>query len=319
MSNRSEFAARIREKYPEGLTGIFALGGTRTSFILEKNRDQQNPGQIKDFSSYVDYSHQRLLEVMQSFFNMGGQNMVIALFSYQGFYERDDTYVKHMIPACLRLIEADTLMFYQQNDIDPYFVGIDTLLHLPEDHPAYGLGKAFEDFHKSWDYQEGRRKVIWEVAPIPTFSFWKAPEVMGEAANAELKNTLANCTDLYEIHNMLYEYYAWAVYGTYIPIPHFYLGSNRNGNLKLRSMLPIALVCGGPFRLYYTPYPSLFITDETLQAMLEDIAFGAALRSTTVDYKDRFNPEIMEAEYARVQELRDDPDSTLGLTRVILE
>lgn len=245
--------------------------------------------------------------------------MVIALFSYQGFYERDEAYVKHMIPACLRLIEADTLVFYQQNEIDPYFVGIDTLLHLPADHPAYGLGKAFEEFHQSWDYQENRKKIIWEVAPIPTFSFWKAPQVMGEAASAALEAALNNSTDLNEIHNLLYEYYARAVYGTSLPIPHFYLGSNRNGNLKLRSMLPIALICGGPFRLYYTPYPSLFITDETLQAILEDMAFGAALRSTTVDYKDRFSSEVMDAEYTRVQELREDPGSTLGLTRVIVD
>ncbi len=38
MTEIDSFADRIRERFPEGLTGIFAIGGTRTTFILEHNQ-----------------------------------------------------------------------------------------------------------------------------------------------------------------------------------------------------------------------------------------------------------------------------------------
>ena len=45
----AEFAQRIRERYPEGLTGLFAIGATRRTFILDRNRHRENPGHIADF------------------------------------------------------------------------------------------------------------------------------------------------------------------------------------------------------------------------------------------------------------------------------
>jgi hypothetical protein len=38
MSETQTFADRVRARFPEGLTGIIAIGGTRTTFILEYNR-----------------------------------------------------------------------------------------------------------------------------------------------------------------------------------------------------------------------------------------------------------------------------------------
>jgi hypothetical protein len=100
-------------------------------------------------------------------------------------------------------------------------------------------------------------------------------------------------------------------------MPHFYLGSNRNGEMKLHAMLPIALLCGGDFRVFYTPYPTLFMTRETWQVMLEDLAFGKAKRSKKLDYSGQWTPEQAEAEYQRIQALRADPQSTLGLIRPV--
>ena len=204
---------------------------------------------------------------------------------------------------------------YEKEQIDPYFAGIDTLLHLPEDRYEHQIGAQFAEFGQKWAYQEGRRKIIWEVTPIPLFSLWRAPQVMGADAQAELDANLAQCTDLQTMNEMLYRYYARAVYGTDIPSPHFYLGANRNGDLKLRSFLPIALLGGGKFRMYYTPYPSLFMKRESFQAIIEDVASSKRLHSTKVDYSGQLPAELVEAEYQRVVELRDDPASTVGLSR----
>lgn len=315
MDDQASFVAQIRERFPEGLTGIFAFGGTRTTYILECNRAQPDPGKITDFAAYADFMLERTRAFIRMFFDLGGQNMIIPELSYQSFYERGPEYTATVIELSLRLIDEEHQAFYHANDIDPYFVGIDTLLHLPPDQPEHQLGAAFADFHARWPYQEGRRKLIWEVAPIPTFSFLRAKEVMGEAAHAALEAELAGATNMEAMHDRLYKYYARAVYGTEIPIPHFYLGANRNGDVKLRAMLPIALTCGGRLRLFFTPYPSFFMTHEAFRRILEDVAFRKQLRSWKLDYTGRFSPELVEAEYERIRSLSADPGSTVGLSR----
>lgn len=310
MVDDQAFAARIRERFPEGLTGVLALGGTRTSFILQQAHEL-DPGHIRDYTAYVDYSLEQMLKIVKAFLELGGQNVIVAIFSYQGFYERGDEYAALMIEACRRLIDEEVTAFYHVNQLDPYFAGIDTLLHLPAEHPAHALAEAFQQFQTTWDYQPDRGKVIWEIAPIPLFSYAQ----MQPALAAELSAQLGATTDLQQLHDTLYRFYARAVYGTDLPEPHFYLGTNRNGDLKLRAVLPIALSCGSDMRLYYTPYPSFFVTRETLKAILEDLAFGELLRSKALDYQGQYSAELVQTEYQRIVELSTDPQSVLGLSR----
>lgn len=311
------FAEQIRERYPEGLTGIFAVGGTRTTYALEMNRQSKDPGAIKDYSRYADFLLQEYFSLIRLFFSLGGQNMIVPVLSYQSFSDRGAQYAELVSSLCLLLTTEEAQAFYQENGVDPYFVGIDTLLHTAEDQQTHQLGAALAAFHQQWAYQPGRRKIIWEIAPIPLFSIWQAHDVLGAAAMRELEAGLAQAADLQEVHDLLYRYYARALYGTDIPAAHFYLGTNRNGDLKLRAMLPIALTCGSPMRLFYLPYPSLYVSRETLKAILEDLAFGKPLRSNRTDYSGQYTSEIAEAEYQRVQALRSDPDSTIGLIREI--
>lgn len=317
MSDTSEFASRMRARFPEGLTGVFAAGGSRTTYLLDQQAEQPQPGVISDFDAYAKYGLDHLFEQMAMFYEMGGQNLISVIFSYRSLYERGDEYGEKAARMCLEVIDESRLDFYRDLEIDPYIAGIDTLLALPEDHYAHQVGAEFARFQSNWQYQAGRRKLIWEVAPIPLFSIWRAGETMGADAGAELEAALAQATDLRTMHDLLYQYYARAVYGTDLPVPHFYLGTNRNGDLKLRALLPIALLAGGPFRLYYTPYPSLNMTREAFQAMLEDLAFGKPLRSTKLDYSGQLTPELLQSESQRVQELSADPRSTLGLVRPV--
>jgi hypothetical protein len=320
MTATDNFAERIRARYPEGLTGAFAVGGTRTTYILEHNRQNTNPGQIADLTDYADYLLQRYFDFINLFLELGGQNMIITALGYQSFHERGEQYARFISEATLALINERSVQFYRERGIDPYFAGIDTLLALPPDNPARQLGLDLDAFQKGWPYQAGRYKVVWEIAVIPLFSFWQAPRVLGEAGTAELEGQMATATSLEAMYQTLYRHYARAAYGTELPITHFYLGTNRNGDMKLRSILPIAMLCGGPFRLFYTPYPTLFISRETLQAILEDLAFGKpTLRSQRTDYRDQYTSELAEAEYRHFLQQSADTGTVVGLSRALGE
>ena len=208
MSEVSEFAARMRERFPEGLTGVFAAGGSRTTYLLGQQADQEQPGVINDFDAYAKYGLDRLFEQTAMYYELGGQNLISVIFSYRSLYERGDSYAEKAARMCLDIIDNSRLDFYRDLNIDPYIAGIDTFLALPDDHYAHQIGVEFEQFQQNWSYQEGRRKLIWEVAPIPLFSIWRAHEVMGADAEAELEAALAQCTDLRAMHDLLYSYYA---------------------------------------------------------------------------------------------------------------
>lgn len=317
MTESENFAQRIRERFPEGLTGVFAVGGTRTGFILENHQDGAEPGAIPDFLQYARTTLARYFQLIQDFIELGGQNMVIALLAYQRFSAQGDKYARAVSELCLWLTNDESIAFYKQHRISPYFVGIDTLLQLPEGHYARELATKLAEFHASWNYNETDRKIIWEIAPMQLFSFWHAQEALDPQARAAFNAELAACDDLQATQDLLYKFYARAAYGTDLPTPHFYIGTNRKGSLKVRSVLPIALLCGGPFRMFYTPYPSLFMTKATLKAIIEDIAFDATISSNKMDYTDQVSSEMLEAEYQRVIALSSDPDSTVGLTRLM--
>lgn len=312
------FAERIRERYPEGLTGVFAIGGTRTTYALERARTKHDPGHIEDFVQYLDYIFERFFKLLGVYFELGGQNVINPLFSHV-LGERGPEYAREAAHMLLRLIEPRQIEQLEKYEVDPYFAGIDTLLHLPEGCYEREVGERLADFQRNWHYQEGRRKLIWEVLSIPLYSMWNAHRVMGEEAQAQLEEELLAVTDLQAMPDPLYRYYARAVYGTVIPRPHFYLAGNRNGDLKLNAWLHLAFLGNdsSAMRLFFTPYPVLYITRETLQTILEDLAFGKPFTSRDKDYSGQFTPELAEKEYQRVMELAADPRSTLGLIRQV--
>src|SRR5205823_4893280 len=130
------FAEQIRERYPEGLTGIFAIGGTRTTYILEQNRDKSNPGHIEDFLAQGTYLLHRYHDFIRLFFSLGGQNMIITALSFRGFYNRGPQYAHLVSEGMLQFINDDSVAFYREAGIDPYFAGIEPLLLMHKDSAA---------------------------------------------------------------------------------------------------------------------------------------------------------------------------------------
>jgi hypothetical protein len=312
----SDFAARIHERYPEGLTGVFAIGGTRTTYILDQNRDKEDPGKIDDFAAHGEYLLQRYLGFAEMFYRLGGQNMIITAFSFRGFYNRGKEYAHYLTAELLRLASPAAVEGYKRIGIDPYFVGIDSLLLMPEASPIHQMAQQLKDFRANWDYQEGRYKLIWEIASIPLLSFWQSDFVLSandhQALYADMR---ADNEDLEAVYRHLYRHYSREVYGTEVPMPHFYLGTNKSGDLKWRSPMPLALSGGDYLRMFFTPYPTLFITPEMMQTILDDLAFGKRFFSDKTDYKGKYSRELAQAEYERVMQLREDPNAILGLSR----
>ncbi len=311
----TSFAEQIRARYPEGLTGVFAVGGTRTTYILEQNRLSIDPGRIDDFAAQGEYLLPRYWDLILNFFGLGGQNMIITAFSFRGFYNRGQEYADLITQEMLRFINKESQAFYRENEIDPYFVGVDSLFLLPPESATYDVGRQLVEFQRTWPHQDGRRKLIWEIASIPLYSFWKAFQAMSEAERNAFEAEMAALINLEDINRFLYRKLSRAVFGTDVPMPQFYLGTNKSGDLKWRSPMPIALTGGDYLRMFYTPYPSLFVTRETLHTILEDLAFKERFYSPKTDYSGQYTPDLVQAEYDRVTELSSHPETTLGLSR----
>jgi hypothetical protein len=309
------FGQHIRERYPEGLTGIFAIGGTRTTYILEHNRHQADPGRIDDFQAQGTYLLNRYHDFIRMFFSLGGQNMIITALSFRGFYNRGPEYAQLVSEGMLQFIDEHSLTFYRDNNVDPYFAGIEPLLLLPEESATHRLGRKLAAFQQQWDYQPGRYKVVWEIASIPLLTFWQNHVATNDDSSATLQAEIAAQDNLEDVYRVLYKHYSRVAYGTDIPMPHFYLGTNKSGDLKWRSPMPLALSGGDYLRMFYTPYPTLFMRPESMQAMLEDLAFKDRFFSDKTDYSGKYSPELAQAEYERVMQLSADPNNILGLSR----
>jgi hypothetical protein len=315
VTDLRQFAERIRQRFPEGLTAAISLGGTRTTYILMHNRHKPDPGRIENFRHYADYLADLYLQVASHYYDMGGQNLIYGALSFQSFYVRGQDYTQAISKHTLLLIGEQYVNYYLEHQVDPYFVGIDTLLNLPGDNPAHALGQALKEFQQQWHYQEGRRKMLWEIAPIPLYSFWRWQRTLKPEALGEIDSALAAASDLPTMYEELYRRFAEVAYGTYIPLPHFCVGTNRQGAIKLRPVVPGALLNGGATRFFYTPYPSGLMSRETMQRIIEDVAWGKTINAKQIDLSGEYTSAMAQAEYERIQRLLNDPGSVAGMLR----
>jgi len=310
-----DFAEQVRAQFPQGLTGIFAIGGTRTTYILDRNRGTVDPGRIQDFSDMGTYLEGRYQAFIRMYFGLGGQNMIIAALSFRSFTERGETYRVKAAQEVLRLANAGFAAFYRAEGIDPYFAGIDTLLRAEGDPHLREAGQVLESFQRNWPYAEGRRKLVWEVASIPLYSVWKTVTSLSDSERLEWDQKITSLTEMDELHEWLYRKFSQAVYGTVLSMPRFYVGSNKGGDLKWRVPLSMLLSGGEWLRLFYTPYPTLFMSEAVLRRIVEEVAFRERFHSNRVDYEGRLTNDVVRAEYERAVRLGLDPDSTVGLVR----
>ncbi len=317
--NETTFSERIRARYPEGLTGMFAIGATRRTYILEQQRHlPDDPGQIRDFGTMTAYLYRRYQEFATTFYNLGGQNMIISGLSYRSFFERGEEYARKVSPEVARLIDDQSVAFYREQQIDPYFIGLEVLSGSASNPVIRDVVAQLQAFTDQWDYAPTHRKLFWEIAAIPLLSFWQVFQAMSAAERAALDDQLQHSTDLPTIQQTLYQHFTRAVLGAEVPMPHFYLGTNMSGDLKFRSPLMLALTGGEYLRAYYTPYPTLMMPPSTFESLLNDLAFGELMNSPTAyDYSGRYSAELIGAEYERIQALVNDPSVIQGMRREV--
>jgi hypothetical protein len=310
-----DFVEQIQERFPEGLTGCIVVGGTRTAYILTHQRHLENPGKIRDFVDYSRVMAQEYIRLATHFYALGGQNLIMNVFGRTGFMLRGAEYAAQSTRQLHILIQEPFLSFYHEHAVDPYFAGADVMLSQAPGSPVHQLGAALRDFQATWEYQPGRRKLIWEVGVVQQYSFWRAREVLPQETVRHLDDLLQKPSDLVTLDDALYEAFCLACYGTVIPSPHFYLGTNRKGTLKTRVVLPAAFARAQAMKQYFTPYPTSFMTERELQAIIEDVAFGSSQRHTQqYDYSDQYTPAEAQAEYQRFSHLRDDLRSIVGFS-----
>jgi hypothetical protein len=319
MIEDQAFDVRVREHCPEGLTGLFAIGATRRTFILETQPEgAEDPGAITDFSQMGDFLLERYFSFCEKFFILGGQNAIVSILSPRSFFERGEKYAAAIVPETLRLINDISRDLYTKMQVDPYFIGLEPLLHQPIGSPPRFLAETLQAFMADWNYQDGRRKILWEVASIPLLSFWQVAARADAVTRQEIEAFLESTTDLEAIQKFLYQRFSKVIFGTSIPMPHFYLGNNMSGDLKFRSPMSLALTAGEYIQAYYTPYPLLFITLESFEHIIEDLLFGARFHAPKAyDYTGQYTPELFLTERERIQKLASNPESTLGLARKI--
>jgi len=150
---------------------------------------------------------------------------------------------------------------------------------------------------------------------MPLLAFVQSFGAMSPLELEGFESPLDSGSELGDLSNKLYQRFARSVYGIDVPMPHFYLGTCMSGDLKPRAPLSFALTGGEYLRMFYTPYPTLYISEDGLREILEDLAFRDRFHSDNKDYRGKYSPELVEQEYRRVLELRDDVQSTLGLAR----
>ena len=142
-SDLQEFAASVREHYPEGLTGLFPIGATRRTYILETQRgNKEDLGTIKDFSDMGEFLLGRYLNFCEMFYSLGGQNAIVTILSFRSFFERGEAYAVNAAKESLRLINQQSIEFYEAQQVDPYFAGLEPMLHQPVDSPMYEMAQS---------------------------------------------------------------------------------------------------------------------------------------------------------------------------------
>src|SRR5262245_23452870 len=143
MKDYSALKQRVAERYPEGLTGAFNPGGTRTSYILEYNRESENPGEISDFDFYASYAVNGTLHMVQMFFDMGGAHAIVPATSFQLLEgKRGPQYPELVARTSSMLYDDITQAYYLEHNIDPYFAGLDILLLRPPESPQHRMATA---------------------------------------------------------------------------------------------------------------------------------------------------------------------------------
>lgn len=305
---------RIHERFPNGLTAVLATGGSRTWYILKHQQHHDNPGHIENLDEFMDVAHRANCHFIQMYLDCGGSHAIVPLFSPFQTNMRTEKYLEATWRNVCLLIDDETQKFYRDNDIHPYFAGLDTLLRLPHRHVLSQMATKLMQFQHNW--VGGTNNLIWEFAPVPLYTLWQTIRNLSDAEHHKIEIDIETFgTDLAAIHQLLYKRFAPVAYGTDFQSPHLYIGTNRNRDLKLRIHWPLSLDMTEGTRLYFTPYPSFFMTQDGMASVLEDVLSTKTFRSANTDYRGMISRQQAQGMYERFTRLASDKSNITGLVK----
>ena len=64
------------------------------------------------------------------------------------------------------------------------------MLLLPEDHSAHQVARKLKSFTDNWDYQDGRYKLVMEMASMPLYTFLQADLSMTTETQIALESAI---------------------------------------------------------------------------------------------------------------------------------
>lgn len=274
------------------VTAVISFGGTRTAYILENNRDKQDPGKI-DYDDYINYCFNRMKKIIEDYLNAGGHNLVIQVLDIELFSgRRGDRYVELASQYAYELTSDSFQKFYAKYNLDVSFVGIDAIRELNPMHPAKTVGDHLHQFNLNSSYNESRRKLVWNISAIPLFSIY----------NKSQKQLNIPMDNLVQAQQQYYQYFSKEIYGFNLPMPDIYIGNNRDGDLPLSTRLPIVIGAQHHLRLFFLPFPSFFITKNHFQLILSDLSKKDAT-DNNLDYRNQVTRSQLNNDYEKFKRL----------------
>lgn len=287
------------------ITAILSFSGTRMAYVLERNRDKENPGEI-DYPDYLDYSLGKIKDIVTYYFEAGGQNLILEVLDVG--LMTDDRGEQYADLATQYIYElADGLnKFYREIEADVTFIGIDAIQHLPTGHPAQKLGKYLNDFNNQWQYDyNNRHQILWNIAAIPLYTIHQASQSSGFSQ--------INMEKITKVEADYYENFAQQIYGFNCPMPDLYISSNTNGDFTINSRLPLTLGLNYHFRLFYVPFPTFFMTQDHFNTIMLDMEAKLIYNSYAIDYGGQISQDTAKRGYEYYKAMAKSGENISGL------
>lgn len=285
------------------MIAAIAIGETRTAYLIERNITD---GKIVDFQDYADYSILQYMRIIEDYILLGGEHLILSVYSWQLLVEQGAKYAELSVNALNMLTSPTMKQFYIEHNIQPRFVGLE-ILQMNSNKVLREVADNFENHEKEYDYSPDKHQLIWEIATMPLLTYGQ------NTTPQRITDDIANLDgDIANLHDDLYNHYAKIAYKIDIPPPDIYIGSAENGDLKIRSMSPMAFSAEQATKFYFLKYPSILITKQHLKLIMDDAEQATYMK--TDDDDEMMNEATLNQLKSRYQKAMNNSESIRGIS-----
>ena len=232
--------------------------------------------------------------------------MIVPFFYYQGFKKRGDDYVNSDIGSFLQLVTEQFAPFYRANNVDSYFAGIDTLLHMPEAEITHQFGGGWQIFKNSGSTSYDDENLSGRLRP------YRCSRCYGHSRSWMKQRW--HCwkrKSKQQLHLMTSPICCTSI----IHVP--FMEQRFRWRISIWGPFETMIINYRQFcRCLYTMDVPSDCTIRRIPAFSPPLqCFGKSASSLGVDYRAEYTKESALVEYESYITLRDNPKSTIGLLR----